>query len=394
MGGQRRADKTLPDYHGGSILNLMRSVIQACGGPALPYASLRGLSQEEIGASRNLVLLVVDGLGYNFLRRSGAAGTLVRHVRQRITSVFPSTTASAVTTLLTGLAPQQHGLTGWHMYFGEADTVAAVLPLQRREPPGAQPSRMLAPEQLFRHGSLFGRLGRRCWVVSPAPIVHSAFNVYHCADAARIGYNDLHGMFEALTTILRGSDEAKYVHAYYPELDALAHAHGVASPEVAALFSRLDEALAAFLATAAGSNTTVLITADHGFIDAPPDRLVELEHHPELAATLSRPLCGERRVAYCYVARGKRERFKAYVRASLRDVADLYAGKQLVSEGWFGPGAAHPRLAERVGDYVLVMRENWTIKDWLPGEKRHRQIGVHGGLSEDEMYVPLALARL
>jgi hypothetical protein len=60
-----------------------------------------------------------------------------------------------------------------------------------------------------------------------------------------------------------------------------------------------------------------------------------------------------------------------------------------LAEGWFGPGPAHPKLAARIGDMALVMRDNWTIKDWLPTEQRYRLIGQHGGLSTEEMQVPL-----
>jgi hypothetical protein len=64
----------------------------------------------------------------------------------------------------------------------------------------------------------------------------------------------------------------------------------------------------------------------------------------------------------------------------------------LVLQGWFGLGPANPRLAERVGHYTLVMNDNYTIKDWIPGEQRYLTVGVHGGVSAAEMYVPLIVA--
>jgi hypothetical protein len=60
-----------------------------------------------------------------------------------------------------------------------------------------------------------------------------------------------------------------------------------------------------------------------------------------------------------------------------------------VREGWFGPGEAHPRFAERVGDVALLMNGRYTVKDWTPGEPRHLHIGNHGGASADEMMIPL-----
>ena len=81
--------------------------------------------------------------------------------------------------------------------------------------------------------------------------------------------------------------------------------------------------------------------------------------------------------------------FAARARDWLGERARVCPSESLVAEGWFGPGDAHPRLAERVGDVALLMHGRTTVKDWTPGETRHRLIGHHGGVSEDEMIIPL-----
>ncbi len=383
-----------PDYAGGSIVNLMRTLGDACGArQPLPYAPLRNLKVSLLGTARNIVLLVIDGLGYDYLLRHGAGGALHRHLHSRLTSVFPSTTASAVTTYLSGLAPQQHALTGWHMYFSELDAIAAVLPLRPRGAglfdalPGA------LPLQLFGHAPFVDRIARRATIVSPQSIAGSDFNLYHSGRAAVRGYKTLAELFGQVEARLRASAAPAYIYAYYAELDTLAHIHGVGSEQLAAQFALLDAAFGDFLAAIADTDTVVLACADHGFIDSPPERQIELAQHPELAATLARPLCGERRVVYCYVKPDKEARFVDYVQDVLGECADLFSGSELIAQGWFGPGEADPRLAARIGDYVLLMRENWTLRDWVEGEKRYKQLGVHAGVSADEMHVPLILAR-
>ncbi|MBI4987303.1 MAG: alkaline phosphatase family protein [Rhodocyclales bacterium] len=383
-----------PDYEGGSIVNLMRSLGDACGASVpLPYAPLRDLKVSLLDTARNIVLLVIDGLGYNYLQRHGAGGHLHGHLHSRLTSVFPSTTASAVTTYLSGLAPQQHALTGWHMYFSELDAIAAVLPLRPRgtgefdAPPGTLSRR------LFGHAPFVDRILRRATFVSPQFIAGSEFNLYHSGRAAVRGYRTLADLFGQMAATVRESTEPSYVYAYYAELDTLAHIHGVASDKLAAQFAALDAAFGDFLAAIADTDTVVLACADHGFIDSPPERRIDLAQHPELAAMLARPLCGERRVVYCYVKPEEGNRFEAYVREVFSERIDLFSGRELIDQGWFGPGEADPRLAARIGDYVLVMRDNWTLLDWVDGEKRYEQLGVHAGVSADEMYVPLVLAR-
>jgi hypothetical protein len=104
------------------------------------------------------------------------------------------------------------------------------------------------------------------------------------------------------------------------------------------------------------------------------------------------PLCGERRVAYCHVQEGRVAEFMARAGEWLDGRGNVHASGELLAQGWFGAGAAHPRIAERVGDVTLVMNGRFTIKDWTPGESRHLHIGNHGGTSEDEMTIPLVVA--
>ena len=80
------------------------------------------------------------------------------------------------------------------------------------------------------------------------------------------------------------------------------------------------------------------------------------------------------------------------MRGALSEQIWLYRSETLIEQGWFGPGEPHPKLKERVGDFTLVMKDNWTVKDWLPGEQRYKQVGVHGGVTEAEMIVPLMVA--
>src|SRR5438093_1213573 len=271
----------LPNYSGGSLVNLVASIVQARGGePRHPV--LAALPAAELSEAENIVLVIIDGLGDHYLARRGAGGELARRRRASITSVFPSTTASAITTSYTGRTPLEHGLTGWFTYFGAAGCVAS--PLQFR----SRGENLPLQQRGFSPGSAF-----------PAPSVFESLPVRSIAVA--------------------------------------------------------------------------------------PEEPLELP--AELAAMLRFPLCGERRVAYCYVH--SPAQFMDRARHWLGDRADVRPSRELLREGWFGPGTPHPRIDERVGDVALVMRGRYTVKGWTPGEPRHLHIGNHGGTSEYEMMIPL-----
>lgn len=380
---------TLPDYHGGSLVNLMSSIATALGGSSA-YPPATALPPEALADARHLVLLVVDGLGHDFLL--GRDGALRQHLRGQLTSVFPSTTASAIPTFLTGQAPQQHGLTGWHMYFREIGAIAAPLPFRVRAGRHSLRQAGVTPATLFGLIPLFDRLPLPCHVVSPQQIIHSDFNVALSGKAARYGYDTLEDMFARIAGLLRSDAPRSYVHAYWPQLDSLAHEYGIGSPQVAEAYTALDAGFARLLEVARDSGSRVIVTADHGFIDT--DETIDLDDHPGLRDTLLLPLCGESRMAYAYVRAGREAQFEAYVRGQLAERVLLYKSEDIVRQGWLGTGAAHPALRDRLGDYVLIPRGRAILRDWLQGEPRHTHIGVHGGLSAAEMIVPLIVAPL
>ena len=125
-----------PNYRGRSIVNLMASIKNAFAVPSSEYEQLDGLAVERLKDAKRVILLVIDGLGADLLQsfsaRAGAIGCLQANLHSRMTSVYPPTTASAVTTFMSGQAPQQHGLTGWFMNFREIGATTAVLPFSPR----------------------------------------------------------------------------------------------------------------------------------------------------------------------------------------------------------------------------------------------------------------------
>jgi hypothetical protein len=373
-----------PDYRGNGFLNLIASLVEAAGGSPR-HAPLAALPPAELRGAANLVLLIVDGMGDEYVRAHGTEGNLARRRRAPMSAVFPSTTASAITTSYTGASPLEHGITGWFTYFGEAGCVCAPLPFRRRGEARAIPA---PAARLFREGALFDGLAARPIVVTERSIAHSTYNVYHCGRAERRAYERLEELVAEIAAAARSGPERKFIYAYWPHFDKLSHEHGVASDRARAHFAEIDAAFGELLARLAGTDTLVVATADHGFMDSPPEKSLVLA--PELAPMLRFPLCGERRVAFCHV-HAPRE-FMARAAAWLGERAEVRESSALAEEGWFGPGTAHPRFAERAGDVAILMREGWTLKDWVPGESRHLHIGNHGGASREEMLVPLVVA--
>ena len=219
-----------PDYTGRSLVNLIASIVAARGGAAL-HAPLRELSRYTLAGARNIVLLIVDGLGDNYLMRRGAGSELARRRRASLTSVFPSTTASAITTSYTGRTPLEHGLTGWFVYFGEAGCVSAALPFASRGDHIPLSKRGVTPDRVYPCASVFESLPAHSIVVTYKDIIDSRYNERHCRGAERVPYETLDDLVDAVEAAAKSGPERKFIYAYWPVYDMVSHRHGCGSAE-------------------------------------------------------------------------------------------------------------------------------------------------------------------
>lgn len=380
--------------------NLMASLVQHLGGAPLPYAPLGALAG-RLAPERPLVLLIVDGMGEAQLQRHLPGGLLQGGRLTTLASVFPSTTASAVGTLITGLAPASHGLTGWHLWAEEVGELLAVLPLLRRQ--GEQPDReqqeewarrILAAPDLPIALPLAPRTRAAITHVAPSAILYSPFNRELARGTHKRGYLHLAELFEQVQAALEESGpEPRLIQAYWPDFDSISHEHGPDSQAAGLALQTLEQALGSWLQGLPrdARRPQVLVTADHGFITAPPERLLYLDDYPELHRLLRQPLSGERRAAYAHLHPGCEAAFVAGMEGQLGHALWAVPSRELLRQGWFGPGPRHPRLDSRIGDVTLILKDDWTLTDRLAGAPEHPLLGMHGGVSAAERQVPLCL---
>ncbi|MDP2709512.1 MAG: alkaline phosphatase family protein [bacterium] len=376
----------LPNYKNGSIVNLMSSLARSFQGET-PYAPLKGLDQ-EIFENKNVVLFIIDGLGYEFLKKHGRGGFLYKHVKQKITSVFPSTTAAGVTAFLTGVPAQQHGLTGWFLYLKELGLVSRILPFTTRA--GRIPlDEKIKFSDVFQEKTFFEKIKADCRAMQKKDYADSAYSSSLTRGAKKLSYHSSNSLFNNLTQALKDKRGRKFIYAYWDGFDAVCHDHGLESEKTLKHFKKLDGKLAALAGQL--ENTVLVVTADHGMIDTPADKIINLENHAELSAMLSAPLCGEPRLAYCYIKAGLARQFEKYIKKNLKKYCVPRKSQVLIKKNYFGLFAPCPKLYDRVGDYALIMKENYIIRDFVKAEKREVPVSNHGGLSREEMFVPLAI---
>lgn len=379
----------LPNYKDGSIVNLMSSIKKSFGGKSL-YQPLNNFDDSSI-SNKNVVLLVIDGLGYEYLEKYGKESFLYKNLKGKMTSVFPATTASAMTSFATGVAPQQHALTGWFMYLKEMGMTSIILPFTSRAGEFKFWEKNINYEDIYEQKSFFEDLKANSFSIKHKSYSESKYSLLTSKGAKTLGHSNLNGFFRQINKALNNNGR-KFILAYWAKFDSICHREGTDSKKALEHFKELDKKISTLAKSLKDKNTTVIVTADHGLINTEEkERVLKLENYPKLADTLSMPLSGEPRVVYCYVQPSKVKEFESYIKTNFKNYCVMYKSEELIKKGFFGLFEPHRKLKNRIGDHTLIMKENYIIKDLLLGENQNIFIGNHGGVSKEEMFVPLII---
>jgi len=355
----------LPQLDGASVAGLIPALVGGRPAPWMP---------EPVRDARSVVLLVLDGLGANEIE---ARPTVFKELGAMeggpITTVAPSTTSTALTSIATGLAPAQHGVLGFRMlYNGEVLNVLRWQSESRRAPD---------PFDVQRHDAF---LGRAVPVVTRIEFRDSGFTEAHLRGANFIGWKTIATLIEHCRLLALAGE--KLVYAYYPGVDEVAHAYGLRDTFYARELATAD-ALVGALLDALPSDTALLVTADHGQVHLEPESWIEIDAlHPLIAKQ-----AGDGRFRYLHAQAGAARDLLAAAHDQLDDVAWVMSRKDVLDAGWIGTGATGT-VPGRLGDVVLAARAPVAFVDpALPRERALRS--AHGSLTADEMYVPLRAAR-
>lgn len=380
-----------PRYDGASLLNVAATLSAALGvPPSYPLLADAPLREAMLGA-RRLVLWLIDGLGVEPLRTLAPRSALAAAMRTEAEAIFPSSTAPTLTMLATGRSPAANAAPEWFLWLDELGAVYRSLPLDPRESSNGKPP-IADAAAIYPQPPLAARSSRRCFAVLPQSIADSVYSRYAHAGAERLAYRDAAGFVAAVTEALNAGGDRSYVFAYIDAFDAAAHEFGVDSRQARAVVGGLDRLFEKLSAVAATRGALLVVTADHGFLDVPPERRFHLDAFAGVAACLDRPLCGGPRAPFAYVRADRREDFAAEVDRALGDHFVAVDSGSLAEGAWFGPEPPEPRLLARIGTHVLLPKSDAYLVQNLPGEHVTPLIGMHGGRLATETRVPLIVA--
>ncbi len=369
----------LPDYRGACLVN----VVPALFGPRDVAPWLPGPARE----AEAVVLLAVDGMGWEQLRRrAGLTPVLSAMEGGPITTVAPTTTTTALTSLVTGAAPGEHGLIGYQIHIqGQLLNALRWTTGNKR----ADARKSIVPEQVQTQPAFFGR---RVPVVGRSEFHGTGFSRAHLDGVDHHGYRLTSSIAVEVRKLVDG--RAPLVYVYYDGPDRIAHEYGF-GPHLDAEYAAVDHLVGQILAVLP-PEAALLVVSDHGLVTV-GDAKVELSR-PVLA--LSPVTSGEARFRWLHARPGRAGELLDAAKEHYGGYGLVVTRQQVLDEEWFGPRVS-PEARSRMGDVAMVPRDPvaFTVPETRPrkssdnGSKpRFRLVARHGSLTSAEALVPCLAA--
>lgn len=359
----------LPNYAGANVRGITPALLAPKGVPLPPWMPA------PVHGAQQVVVLVVDGLGWLQLQaRLALCPTLAAMAGGPITTVAPTTTATALTSITTGLTPGEHGLVGYRIDLG-----GDVLNVLRWSTGHGDGRRQHEPKQVQPFVPFMGEVVP---VVSKADLELSAFTEAHLRGSRPEGWRTPSNLPVIVRHLL--AEGQRLVYAYYDGVDKVAHERGFGDfydAEVHAADNLVADVLGVL-----PSGAALVVIADHGQVQVGDNTRKPAAD----VLRLTRYSSGEGRFRWLHAKPGAADDLLAAAAESHADVAWVVSRAQTIDEGWFGP-VVSPPVASRLGDVALVARAPTSFDD--PADTGPFPLVCrHGSLTPDEVLVPLLAA--
>ncbi len=364
------------------------------------------------GKYETVVLFLIDGFGWRFLEAFEDAPFLRWVDREgsitRLTSQFPSTTSAHLTTLHTGKPVGEHGVFEWFYYEPSLDAVIAPLLFSfsgtaerdTLKSLGVKPRRVL-PTSTFYHA--LKKQGITSTILQHREYTPSTYSNLMFAGATPRSYKTLAEALVTLSQMLEAPKPPAYFVLYFDRIDAVSHEYGTTAPQTEAEILMTLTAFERVLLKAISGHkkkTLFLLTADHGHTETDPQTTIYLNREPRFAGieqflrtnALGNLLvpAGSPRDFFLYIKEGQVEAAQALLAPALEGQAEVRRVADLIAEGYFGPSPT-PAFRLRSGDLVILPYRGESVWWYEKDRFEQRVRGHHGGLTPEEMEIPLLM---
>lgn len=414
---KKKGEFIYPFYEKYCFSNIPSTIMKLFGikskRPVLPSK----LYKDKIGIkdSEKIILLLIDGFGYTqwlkYFRKYKFLDNFTKNGQvSPITTIFPSTTAAAITTINSGLTPQEHALPEWVVYFKEIDMIINTLPftplnnkiLDRLLDLGVDSKILFNGKNIYQ---ILKEKGIKSFSFISKSYVNSAYSNLVYKGSKRISIENISDLTTKLRNILKKEKGPAYFYVYVGDLDTISHKYGPHTKKYHKELSSISISFQKEFLEKMNRNSlkgiTMIITGDHGHIKIEPKKTIYLNKYRNITDNLQKSKkgkliqpTGSPRDVFLHVEPEKLEITKEFLSNKLKGKAKVIKTKDAVNANLFGIGKSNKKFYDRIGNLLILPYKNKTIWYKHSKDEKFDLLGFHGGLNKEEMLVPFAIAKL
>ena len=391
-----------PHYNKYSLANLAPTILTHFGKKSKNFINDNPV-QNSLDGCHSIVLLLIDGLGFNLIKNSLHNKFLKQvyfnNVVIPLTSTFPSTTSTALSTINTGMTPSEHGIIGHTMYLRKYGTIANMVNFSpasdrmstRLTKFGFDPETFLPKDTLYQSLS---KMDIQSKVLTRWIYKKSALSRMLHKGADVLPYVNSSDMFLNLSKLI--NKKTPFVFAYWDALDSASHVYGPFTEEVQSeLRSILYGLITEFINNIKRlyrNKVCILITGDHGLVHVNKRGRIFTNTVPNLLDNLNRPPSGDSRTSFIKSDSSNNKKFKT-IFSKYKNQLDIFPSDKFVKEGFYGSKIVNKDISSALGDFTILSRKGTALMHRFKSDFKASLSGYHGGLTDDELFVPLFIIK-
>lgn len=372
----------LPDYNH-CILNLITSILNYYN-VQTNHTSLQLLDEKLQKKYKNVVFLILDGMGEHILESISPEGYFSRNKIDCLTSVYPSTTTAALTTYYSGKPPYETGWIAWSQYFKEYGRAIDMLSHKESyKRDSIQGAKIDVFKEVVKYTPIFEKIEQ----ASPNVKAYELTPSYSDKRSNRsIRADSIDEIISNIEILCQSSDE-KFILAYSDNPDGLLHKFGTTSEEAKEFIIDTENKIKE-MCEKLSDDTIVIISADHGHKDI--EKAYSILDYPEIQECLIMPASLESRTLTFWVKEEMKKEFEERFKNAFKDEFLLMTKKEFLDKHLLGYGERHPKIDDFIGNYIALSTAGSMIRlETFLAEGKPVKKSTHCGITKEEMEVPL-----
>lgn len=374
----------MPNYNELNIVDLMKCLYAKCGYSVESSSKINKLDS-MIPNNKHYLFILSDGTGMNLINKLDNDSIIKQNLKKSIITVFPSTTGCVLTSVVTALYPEEHGIWGWFNYNRKLNRDYFPVLFSDRKSGKNLKDFGVNSDDIFKNDSVLKKLNVKTDILFPAYICDSVYSEFVSYDSNRHPYNNFSDI-EGIVKDICESDDLSYTYLYIPDVDSVEHKNGVYSEVTLNKLKEIDNLIKSI---SKNKNLTIVFTADHGQTNISEDIILDFNKYKKFFYAYPSIDFG---TASYYVKKEYEEEFIREFELDFKNKMFLFKTQDFIDNKMFGPLNISDYAASNLGEYISLCKTgSYLINSPDTASYFGKIKGNHSGLTKDEMLIPLVI---